>query len=85
MIYIKSMLVGFAVAAVTMIAWFFGEMVLAAYIVIPQIQMRSIAETGSGGIGAVSTVSYGPFLGMAAFALGFSFMLRRLKLRRMSK
>jgi hypothetical protein len=77
MVYIKSILVGFAAAAMTMIAWFVGEMTFTGY---------SIAQTGSGGIGAVVIVSYVPLLvGMAAFALGFYFMLRRLKLRGISK
>jgi hypothetical protein len=75
MVYIKSILFGLALAIVTMVAWLFGEMAF----LLPQLW--SMSQSGSGGIGAVSTVSYGPFVGLAAFALGFYFMLRRLKSR----
>ena len=81
MIYIKSVLVGFAVAAAAMIAWLFGEMV----VLVPQIRYMSMAQTGSGGIGAVSTVSYVPFVGVVGFALGYYFTLRKLRPRVISK
>ena len=77
MAYIKSILVGLAVAAVAMIAWVFGEMAL---IVMPQIKALK-PQDGSGGIGAVVVTSYVPYVGLAAFAMGFYLMLRRLKSR----
>ena len=77
MAYIKSILVGLVVAAVAMIAWLIGEM---AYQVIPQIR-EIMPQDGSGGIGAVVVTSHVPYVGLAAFAMGFYLMLRRLKAR----
>jgi len=81
MVYIKSILVGFVTAAVAMIAWLIGEM---AYQVIPQLK-EIMPQDGSGGIGAVAVVTYVPFVGLAAFAMGFYLMLRRLKSRAVSR
>ena len=77
MAYLKSILVGLVVAAVAMIAWVFGEMAL---IVMPQIRALK-PQDGSGGIGAVVVTSYVPYVGLAAFAMGFYLMLRTLKAR----
>ena len=63
------------ISVLAMMAWLFGEMVY-----VTEMMKIKVAQTGSGGIGAVAVVSYvPPYVGLAAFATGFYFMLRRLK------
>jgi hypothetical protein len=75
MIYLKSALVGIAVAVMAAILWLLAESALTAIMV-----SREMARTtGSGGIGAVSVPSYALVGACLGFAVGFMWNVRRLR------
>lgn len=75
MIYFKSVLVGIATAVIASVLWLLAEIGLQLIVLTRQVSR----EAGSGGIGAVSAVSFVPIGAFLGFVLGFMWSVRRLR------
>jgi hypothetical protein len=77
MLLAKSLLIGLLVASVTLAVWTLGEFLVALVLV-----RGSVESTGSGGLGAVSFPTYGPFVAVVSFVVATAVSYVRARRRR---
>jgi hypothetical protein len=76
MLLLRSVLIGVLVSVATTVIWTVGEFV---YVFLVE---RSVAVSGSGGLGAVSVGWYGPYVALVSFVVATALTYGRARGRR---